>query len=93
MSRDRQAADRDDRAATASVSQVTLLAEADVIRALSQRCELTGGQAAWAAQHGIARSVLCETLSGKRGLSEAVANAAGFVRVTRYVPMRGKPNA
>jgi hypothetical protein len=54
---------------------------------------LTGGQAAWAAQHGIARSVLCETLSGKRGLSEAVANAAGFVRVTRYVPMKGKPNA
>ena len=69
-----------------------LITEADVIRALSQRCELAGGQAAWAGQHGIARSTLCETLAGKRGLSEAIANAAGFVRVTRYVPMKGKPN-
>lgn len=69
-----------------------LLTEADVLRALSQRCELAGGQSAWAGQHGITRSVLCETLGGKRGLSEAIANAAGFVRVTRYVPMRGKPN-
>jgi hypothetical protein len=93
MSRDRQPPQPAEGAAAASVSQVTLLSEADVIRALSQRCELTGGQAAWAAQHGIARSVLCETLSGKRGLSEAVANAAGFVRVTRYVPMKEKPNA
>lgn len=69
----------------------TLLTEADVIRALSRRCELAG-QGAWAEQHGIARSVVCETLSGKRGLSEAVANAAGFVRVVRYVPMKGTPN-
>lgn len=69
-----------------------LLTEADVLRALSQRCELAGGQAAWSAQHGIARSVLSETLNAKRGMSEAIANAAGFVRVTRYVPMKGKPN-
>lgn len=69
-----------------------LLTEPDVLRALSQRCELAGGQAAWAQQHGISRSVLCETLAGKRGLSEAIANAAGFVRVTRYVAMKGKPN-
>ncbi len=69
-----------------------LLAEADVLRVLSQRCELAGGQAAWAAERGIARSALCETLAGKRGLSEAIANAAGFVRVIRYVPMKGRPN-
>lgn len=70
-----------------------LLTETDILRALSQRCELAGGQSAWAARHGISRSVLCETLAGRRGMSEAIANAAGFVRVTRYVPMRGKPNA
>lgn len=69
-----------------------LMTEPDVLRVLSQRCELAGGQAAWAQRHGISRSVLCETLAGKRGMSEAIANAAGFVRVTRYVAMKGKPN-
>lgn len=69
-----------------------MLTEADVLRALSQRCELAGGQSAWADRFGISRTALCETLGGKRGLSEAIANAAGFVRVTRYVPMRGTPN-
>ena len=69
-----------------------LITEADVLRALSQRCELAGGQAAWAASHGVARSALNEALSGRRGLSEAIANAAGFVRVVRYVPMKGMPN-
>ena len=69
-----------------------LLTETDVLRALSQTCELAGGQSAWAEQRGIARSALCETLGGKRGLGEAIANAAGFVRVTRYVPMKGIPN-
>ena len=41
-----------------------LLTETAVILALSQRCELSGGQAAWAESHGIARSALCETLAG-----------------------------
>lgn len=70
-----------------------MLTEADVLRALSQTCELAGGQAAWADRVGVSRTALCETLGGRRGLSEVIANAAGFVRVTRYVPMRGKPNA
>lgn len=70
-----------------------LLTEADVLRALSLKCELAGGQSSWAGRNGIAPSVLSEAMSGKRGLSEALANAAGFVRVTRYVPMKGKPNA
>lgn len=69
-----------------------LLTESDVVRALSRQCELAESQAAWATGKGIPRSVVCETLAGKRGLSEALANAAGFVRVIRYVPMRGKPN-
>jgi hypothetical protein len=80
------------RAADPVAPSVSLLTETDVLRALSQRCDLAGGQKAWAERHGVARSVVCETLAGKRGLSEAIANAAGFVRVTRYVPMKGKPN-
>lgn len=69
-----------------------LLTEADVLGALSQQCELAGGQSTWADVHGVSRSSLCEALSGRRQLSEAIANAAGFVRVTRYVRMKGKPN-
>ena len=69
-----------------------LLTESEVLHALSQRCELAGGQSAWAERHGIPRSQVCEALSGKRSLPETMANAAGFVRVVRYVPMKGKPN-
>ena len=69
-----------------------LRTETDVIAALSRLCELAGGQASWADRCGISRSQVSEALSGRRPLTEAMANAAGFVRVTRYVPMRGKPN-
>ena len=69
-----------------------LLTEAEVLRALSQECELAGGQANWAEIHGVSRTQLCEALSRKRQVTEALANAAGFVRVTRFVRMKGKPN-
>jgi hypothetical protein len=70
-----------------------LMTEADVIRDLSQKCELAGGQAAWASVHGVSRSQLCEVIAGRRSMPESIANAAGYVRVMRFVPMRGKPNA
>jgi DNA-binding transcriptional regulator YdaS (Cro superfamily) len=70
-----------------------LMTEADVLRDLSQKCELAGGQAAWAQVHGVSRSQLCEVIAGRRSMPESIANAAGYVRVTRFVPMRGKPNA
>lgn len=70
-----------------------LVTEADVLRAVSRQCELAGGQAAWAGLRGVSRTQLCEALSGRRGVTEAIANAAGFVRVTRFVRMGGKSNA
>lgn len=37
---------------------------------------------------GIARSQVSDTLAGRRDPSEAIINALGYCRVTRYVPMR-----
>ncbi len=62
------------------------LTTADLIRELSQACEQ--GQSAWAAKHGIARSVVSDVLAGRRDPSEAVINALGYFRVVRYVPVR-----
>lgn len=69
-----------------------LVGEADVIRDLSQKCELAGGQSRWAEIHGVSRSQLCDVLGGRRAVTEAIANAAGYVRVTRFVRMKGRPN-
>lgn len=69
-----------------------MLTEKEVIEALSQQCELAGGQAAWAQIHGVPRSQLCEALSGKRQLAETIVNAAGYVRVVRFVRVRGASN-
>jgi hypothetical protein len=57
---------------------------------LSQRCEQAGSQSAWARKHGIERSVVSDTLSGRREPSESVVNAMGLIRVVRYVRMRPK---
>ena len=64
------------------------LTATDLIRDLSQACDRSGGQSAWAARHGIARSTVNDTLSGRREPSESIINALGYCRVTRYVPMR-----
>lgn len=69
-----------------------LLTEKDVLHDLSQQCELAGGQASWAQIHGVPRSALCEALSGRRNVTEAIANAAGFVRMVRFVRIKGGSN-
>lgn len=68
------------------------LTEKELVRRLSQQCELAGGQAAWAAIHGVPRSQLCEALNGTRQVTESIANAAGFIRIVRFVPIRGGSN-
>ena len=62
----------------------------DLLKLLSRGCDKAGGQSAWAAKHDIARSVVSDTLAGRREPSEAIINALGFVKVVRYVQMRGE---
>jgi hypothetical protein len=59
---------------------------------LAQQVEMAGGQVAWGRLRGVAVSQVCETLSGRREASESIINAMGFLRVVRYVPLRGKRN-
>lgn len=59
---------------------------------LSRQCDMSGSQTAWARLRGVAVSQVSEAISGKRDLSESIINAMGFMRVVRYVPIRGKGN-
>jgi hypothetical protein len=59
---------------------------------LSQRCEMAGGQSAWAKRHGIPPSVVSETIHGKRDPSPAVLNAMGLMRVDRFIPIKRGAN-
>jgi hypothetical protein len=57
---------------------------------LAEQVELVGGQARWAAKHGICRSVVCDILSGRKDPSEAVINALGYVVRPMLIPMKGQ---
>lgn len=58
---------------------------------LSQRCEEAGGQSAWARRHNIAVSQVCEALSGKREVTDAMALAMGLFPVKRFLVVKGRP--
>lgn len=64
----------------------------DLRAELARQVEMAGGQVAWGKLRGVTVSQVCETLSGRREASESIINAMGFMRVTRYVPLRGKRN-
>lgn len=67
------------------MSVTDLLTPANAIAILRSQVEKAGGIAAFARGAGIPPSVVSETLSGRRDISEAVANAAGLVRVVRFL--------
>lgn len=58
---------------------------ADLIAVLRSACEAHGGQAAWAAKHGFSPQYVCDVLKRRRDVSEAMANALGFLREVRWV--------
>lgn len=59
------------------------LTEQQVVAMLAIAVMGEGGQAAWAAKHGIAQSIVSETVRGIRRPSEAVANALGLVELPK----------
>lgn len=76
-----------------SRDEAIAMSGADLRAELARQVEMAGGQVAWGRLRGVAVSQVCETLSGRREPSESIINAMGFMRVTRYVPLRGKRNA
>lgn len=59
---------------------------ADLIAILRSACAAAGGQQAWARAHGFSPQYVCDVLRGRRDVSEAMANALGFLREVRFVP-------
>ena len=60
----------------------------DIVRELAQECAAAGSQAAWARKRGISATHVNEVLNGRRDLTDSIANALGYSRVTRYVRVR-----
>jgi hypothetical protein len=59
----------------------------DLIAILRSACASAGGQQAWARSKGFSPQYVCDVLRGRRDVSEAMANALGFVREVRFRPL------
>jgi hypothetical protein len=60
--------------------------QGDLLAILRSECAAAGGQSAWAASKGFSPQYVCDVLKGRRDISEAMANALGFLREVRFVP-------
>ena len=56
-------------------------------RELQLACVGAGSQQAWARQAGLSASYVSDVLSGRRDVSEAIANALGYVRRVAFHTM------
>ena len=61
--------------------------QADLIAILRSECARAGGQLAWARRVGFSPQYVNDVLRGRRDVSEAMANALGFVREVRFRPL------
>jgi hypothetical protein len=61
--------------------------QADMIAILRAECAQAGGVRAWARAKEFSPGTVFDVLSGRRDVSEAVANALGFVREVRFRPL------
>jgi hypothetical protein len=60
---------------------------AEVIAVLRSECARSGGQNVWARGHGFSPQYVCDVLRGRRDVSEAMANALGYFRQVRFLPI------
>jgi DNA-binding transcriptional regulator YdaS (Cro superfamily) len=65
-----------------------LLDGVGVFNRLQAACKAAGGQAAWAARHGLSASYVSDVLNGRRDPGESILRALGLARVVRYVIQR-----
>lgn len=68
-------------------TELHMLTSNDLRGELLRGVNSVGGQSAWSRKHGIAQSTLSQVLSDQREPTEAIINALGYTRVTRYVRM------
>jgi hypothetical protein len=61
--------------------------QADLIALLRLECERAGSVGAWARARGFSPGTVFDVLSGRRDVSEAIANALGFAREVRFRPL------
>lgn len=59
----------------------------DLIAILRTECARAGGVRAWARRMGFSPGTVGDVLAGRRDVSEAMANALGFVREVRFRPL------
>jgi hypothetical protein len=67
-----------------------LLTAAQMRRELENQVRAAGGKMAWCRRHELSHTPVSLMLGGKRPVSEAVANALGFICETRFRSMRRK---
>lgn len=68
---------------------VPLLDSVDVFHRLRAACKVAGGQAAWAARHGISAAYVSDVLNANREPGPLVLNALGLKRVVKFAEVRG----
>lgn len=56
----------------------------EILSTLRAACDLAGSQTAWARANGFSPAYICETLAGKKQVSERLAAALGVERVVVY---------
>jgi hypothetical protein len=61
---------------------------AEVIAVLRSECARCGGQGIWAREHKFSPQYVSEVLSGRKDVSEAMANALGYFRQVRFLAMK-----
>lgn len=59
----------------------------DLVAILRSACAAAGGQHAWARAHGFSPQYVCDVLKRRRDVSEAMANALGFLKQVRFMPL------
>ena len=74
------------------MSEARALTATDLQAILSHQCEMSGGRSEWARRHGIAPSVVSDTINGRRSPSDSVIVAMGFMRVDRFIPVKRGSN-
>lgn len=60
---------------------------ADLLAILRTECDRAGGVRAWARGKDFSPGTVCDVLAGRRDVSEAMANALGFIREVRFRPL------
>ncbi len=61
-----------------------------VTNRLQAECEKLGGQAGWAKAHGFSPAFVNDVLRGRRDITDRLAEALGFQRVTLWKDLRDK---